>query len=308
LEFIETLVHLYDCSSAGVDEILRDRLEKGLALLFVVLTQSGTVSRFAAHLARLLMFCTQQYMPGFAALWAANAEFLVELLSVLYEEQHSLLGRIVDLIDDLAVFDAVVERGGDLSRILLPVAAFFRRGSNCQESLSWEFKQSPAVLKLCFEVFANPVEFWLHVQMRSERKLADTDEIVCADVLFFTFINEIYPSLDQACHQRVHKLFNKCVFRTPRLLDLTFHWRQQNPPPPSPKSPAPANERDYFEYAVAPDARCVTRSNVLDRGGSPEKGSIPCSLSASVHSSGYISIISWDGSSVLSSRTVSDEG
>jgi hypothetical protein len=65
LSFVETLVYLYNYSSWGVDEILKDSIEKGRALLLLVLAQSGTVSRFAAHLARQLMFSSLQYMPGF---------------------------------------------------------------------------------------------------------------------------------------------------------------------------------------------------------------------------------------------------
>jgi len=92
----------------------------------LVLAQTGTVSRFAAHLVRLLLSSQSQYMPGFAALWSINQNFLVRLLSELYEEKRSLLGRLVDLLDDLVQFDTVVEMCSDLLKLLFPITAFFR--------------------------------------------------------------------------------------------------------------------------------------------------------------------------------------
>jgi hypothetical protein len=152
MELIETLVFLYDWSPGGVGEILQESMEKGPALLLLVLAQTGTISRFAAHLARLLLYSQTQYMPGFAALWAANSVFVPGLLCQLYEEQHSLLGRLVDLLDDLAHFDAVMKLCPDLLKLLLLITAFFRRGHDFQVSLRREYDRNPGILRLCFDL------------------------------------------------------------------------------------------------------------------------------------------------------------
>jgi hypothetical protein len=65
VELIESLVYLCDFSPAYVDAILRESIEKGTALLLLVLAQTGAVSRFAEHLVQLLLHSQPQYISGF---------------------------------------------------------------------------------------------------------------------------------------------------------------------------------------------------------------------------------------------------
>jgi hypothetical protein len=103
-ELIDTLIYLYDFAREGVLELLRDCVAKGPALLLLVHAQTGPASRFGAHLLRMLLCCPSQYLAGVSALWSANPTFFMALLRLLYEDQRSQLGKILDVIDDLGIF------------------------------------------------------------------------------------------------------------------------------------------------------------------------------------------------------------
>lgn len=262
VEFVETLAYLYDHSPNGVEILLEDSIEKGPALLLLVLSINGGISAFARHLTRTLLNCNSQYLPGFTALWARNPEFLVKIIESLYEDQHSLLSRFVDLIDDLNIFNDILNMTSLSFNILVQIAAFFRRGHNFKISLLKLYEKNQDTLNVCFHIFENPLEFGLCVQMKSERKCQTADdntEIASADLLFFEFIDAIFNSLDKSQKQRVNNLFDKCVLRTPDLANHTFKWRQKVQAPQSPKSPTPAKESEYLEFAVTPDPKCVAR-------------------------------------------------
>lgn len=257
-EFVETLAYLYDFKEKGVDEILKEGIDKGPALLLMVLAQAGKPSKFAAHLTRLLLLSPTQYMPGFSALWATNPQFVVDVVHELYENHNSMLGRIVDMIDDLGAFDTFVEMSKPLMAILLHVSAFFRRGHNFHVVFAAMYKKDNSLLKVMLKVFDSPGEFGLHIPMKTERKLFPSEELISADLLFFNFVDEIYNQLEPALQQKVQTLFDKCIQRTSKLLHFTFNWRQKNPPQ-SPKSPSPVKDSDYLEFAVKPDNKCINR-------------------------------------------------
>ena len=127
---------------------------KGPALLLLVLAQDGNASKFAAHLARLLLLSSSQYMPGFSAIWAANPEFLVNVMNDLYEDHNSLIGRILDMIDDLCVFDSFVKMSKPLLAVMLHLCAFFRRGHNFKIALSMMYETDHTILDLFFKIFS----------------------------------------------------------------------------------------------------------------------------------------------------------
>lgn len=257
-DFIETLAYLYDSSEIGVDQILGDALEKGPTLLLLVLALNPKVSRFATHLVRLLLISPTQYMPGFSALWAANESFFIDLITALYEEQHVLIGRFLDVIDDLAIFDTFIQKCSLKMAILLNITAFFRRSFNFQDALLKLYeKDKENTLNICFNIVENPVEYGFSID-HTERRISK-DEVVTADLVFYRFINEIYSSFNPSLKQRVNSLFDKCISRSSDLTRYTFLWRKKKEPPMSPKSPAPAKESDFIELATATDFRGIFR-------------------------------------------------
>lgn len=261
-EFIDTLAYLYDSSENGVDQILGNSLAGGPTLLLLVLALNPKVSRFATHLVRILLLSETQYMPGFAALWAANESFFIDLITTLYEEQHVLLGRFLDVIDDLAIFDAFLSKCNLKMAVLLYITAFFRRSYNFQDALLKLYETDKEnTLNICFNIVENPVEYGFSID-HTERKISK-DESVTADLIFFRFINEIYSSFDSSLKQRVNSLFDKCISRSSDLTRYTFLWRKKKEPPMSPKSPAPAKESDFIELATATDPRGISRYSII---------------------------------------------
>jgi hypothetical protein len=111
------------------------------------------------------------------------------------------LGRLADLLDDLAQFDAVMDLCPDRLKLLLSSAPFCRCGHNFQVSLRHKYDRSHGILRLYFEIFENPVQFGLLVQMNAERKSASVDRTAWADRLLFNFMNENYLSLDDLLRQ-----------------------------------------------------------------------------------------------------------
>ncbi|OHT01833.1 hypothetical protein TRFO_07403 [Tritrichomonas foetus] len=256
-DFLETLSYLYDYNEKGVEQILKDSIEKGPALLLLVIAQNPKISRFATYLTRLLLRSQIQYMAGFAALWAADENFLIELFTALYEEQHTLLGRFLDVIDDLAVFDTFTQKCSLKMSILLNITAFFRRGFNFQAALNKMYSDNKETLDICFNIVENPAEYGFMID-HSERNISK-DEVATADLVFFRFVNDIYPSLDNSLQQRVNALFDKCISRSSDLTRFTFIWRKKKEPPQSPKSPTPAKESDCIELATSTDSRSISR-------------------------------------------------
>ena len=201
-------------------------------------------------------------MPGFAALWAANESFFIDLITHLYEEQHGLLGRFLDVIDDLAIFDAFIQKCSPKMAILLYITAFFRRSFNFQDALLKLYESDKEnTLNICFNIVENPVEYGFSID-HTERRISK-DEVVTADLVFYRFINEIYSTFDHSLQQRVQSLFDKCISRSNDLTRYTFLWRKKKEPPMSPKSPAPAKESDFIELATATDPRGICRYKII---------------------------------------------
>lgn len=261
-EFVDTLAYLYDFSESGVDQILQPLMTKGPALLLLVLALNPTVTKFATHLARLLLMSPTQYMTGFASLWAANEDFFIKLITALYEEQRSLLGRFLDLIDDLAIFDSFTSKCGLQMTILLNMIAFFRRSHNFQADLLKFYQvDKENTLNICFNIIENPTEYGFDFA-HSTRRISET-ETVSADLIFFRFINEIYKELSPSLEERVSALFDICIDRSSDLTRYTFKWREMKEPPMSPKSPAPSKESDFIELATATDSKGIARYAII---------------------------------------------
>ena len=259
-DFIDTLSYLYNHNETDVDLILEKSIGKGPALLLLVLSQNSNISRFATHLTRILLHSQNQYMPGFSALWATNEDFMVNLFETLYEEQRTLLGRFLDVIDDLAIFDVFIQKCSLKMSILLRFTAFFRRGYNFQNDLLELYNKDNETINICFNIVENPAEFGFIID-HTERKLS-TGEIVTSDLVFFRFINEIYQNIDSTLQQRINSLFDKCITRSSDLTGYNFYWRKKKEPPQSPKSPTLAKERDYIELAIGTDPTSISRYNI----------------------------------------------
>lgn len=257
VEFVETLAYLYDFFPNKIDEILGN-VEKGFPLLLIVLSQTGKVSKFATHLTKLLFNSPTQYMPGFSAIWAANRQFLVDLITNLNEEQHSLLGYFTDLIDDLSIFDEFMEIAPLKIKILIYISSFFRHGFNFMPSLKELYSKDKETLQICISIFDNPIEFGLYVPMKTEYKISN-DETVSADYLFFKFVNDIFSQLEQGFRQRINILFDKCLLRTPKLINYTFKWRTNVKPPQPQKTTQPATEIEYLKFAVTPNSKHIAK-------------------------------------------------
>jgi len=258
LEFVETLAGLYDSAPARIEEAVRN----GQALLLLVLAGSGRTSCFAEHLFAGLMDSDQR-MPGFAAVWATSRSFFTTVASDLMESRRGLIGRLVDLVDDLTGFQEFVAVLPAAMAISMNVAAFFRRGADFFPFFTESYARESDFLSHVFLVFDSPVEFGLNIEMKAERLIHcnGSRKSVSADLRLFEFLDSLYSNTSDSVQAKVRAFFEKCAHRTPRLLDHAFAWRELKP---QPLSPGRFDRTDLIGLAVSPDrrARRLFRSRV----------------------------------------------
>ena len=227
LEFVKALASLYDELPDEINTLLSEMSPtNSTALLLIVLAQSGESSAFAGQLLGNLVNCPTQYMPGISALWAINKDFLIKTTIMLHSNKPSMLGRCYDIADDLGALDEFMEKSTTEFKTILEIFGFFRCGNDFRKHLK-ELKNYDLVI----QIFEKPKDFGFLVPMSFERKLkgaADSDSNVSADFLFFSFMNEIYLSLDASIKNKtIPFLFQKCSERSKKLLQHEFFWHKK---------------------------------------------------------------------------------
>ena len=164
-------------------------------------------------------------MPGIAALWTINKDFLIKTTIMHHSNKLSMLGRCYDIADDSGALDEFLEKSTTRFKATIEIFGFFRFGNGFRKHLMELMNYD-----LVIQIFEKPKDFGFFVPRSFERKLkgaADSDPNVPAGFLFFAFMNEIYFSLDASIKNKtVPFLFQKCSERSKKLLQYEFFWHK----------------------------------------------------------------------------------
>ncbi|EAX87629.1 hypothetical protein TVAG_288030 [Trichomonas vaginalis G3] len=249
-DFIVALATLYNELPGEINALLAQLSpSNSTALLLITLASLGETSSFAAQLLSNLISCNTQYMAGISALWAMNSKFLIDTCAKLHEDKPILLSRIFDIADDLCVLNEFKEKSPLKFRIVLEIFDFFRHGNDFRI-----FLKTQKTPEISLQIFERPTDFGFIIPMSIERHIkGDNKAFYSADLLFFTYLNDIFSNLDENIKLKaIPSLFQKCCERTKKLTQYEFKWHQKVS---APSSPRPPKDLDLTSLAMKTEKR-----------------------------------------------------